>query len=463
MNKRINTGLTLLALLFLFFTTPGIALAQDDNTQWAQYRIQSGDTLYGISIRFNVSVTSIINANDLPNPDVLDVGSLINLPGIAFNGVLTTVDMPFGETLRSYARRFNVTQKEIADLNDLSSPGQLYIGYPLLVSEVQENMEMERAVVSAEMTPLEMAVLTNSNPWKISETNQLKNPQHVVLGDVLFLPGTNQPGPGSLPSPITGIQVTPGAIVQGDTVVVDVSADATFTLEGQLGDYHLHFFPVDQGYVALQGIHAMLEPGFYPFEIKGTFDNGDTFACSQTVKIGDGGFGYETINVDDMTLLDPDLEAEELAFMESYTTHFTPDKYWDGYFTTPSPNDDGYNSVFGTRRSYNGEPYTRYHSGVDFGGGAGLPIYAPAPGEVVFAGESAIRGFLTIIDHGWGVYTAYYHQSEQEVVTGDFVQAGDEIGKVGNTGRSEGAHLHWEVWVGGQLVEPLAWLNNLYP
>jgi len=68
-----------------------------------------------------------------------------------------------------------------------------------------------------------------------------------------------------------------------------------------------------------------------------------------------------------------------------------------------------------------------------------------------------------MIDHGWGVYTGYMHQSEILVNVGDQVEAGQIIGKVGETGRVEGPHLHWEVWVGGIQVDPLDWLNNIYP
>jgi murein DD-endopeptidase MepM/ murein hydrolase activator NlpD len=126
---------------------------------------------------------------------------------------------------------------------------------------------------------------------------------------------------------------------------------------------------------------------------------------------------------------------------------------------------------FGERRSYNNGVYTNFHAGLDFGGGEGLDIYAAADGVVVFTGSLEIRGNATIIDHGWGVYTAYFHQSEIDVKVGDHVQAGQVIGKVGHTGRVDdsagfqnaGAHLHWEIWVNGVQVDPVEWLNYEYP
>ncbi len=82
---------------------------------------------------------------------------------------------------------------------------------------------------------------------------------------------------------------------------------------------------------------------------------------------------------------------------------------------------------------------------------------------VVFAGPLTVRGNATYIDHGWGVYTGYLHQSQLLVQAGDRVETGQLIGMVGNTGRVTGPHLHWEVWVGGVPVQPLEWTSQSYP
>lgn len=92
--------------------------------------------------------------------------------------------------------------------------------------------------------------------------------------------------------------------------------------------------------------------------------------------------------------------------------------------------------------------------------GGGTDLFAPAAGEVVFTGPLAVRGNATVIDHGWGVYTAYDHQSEILVKPGDLVQPGQLIGRGGSTSRTTGPHLHWEVWVGGVQVDPSDWLEQ---
>ena len=108
--------------------------------------------------------------------------------------------------------------------------------------------------------------------------------------------------------------------------------------------------------------------------------------------------------------------------------------------------------------------FDRYHTGADLGGAPiGTPIYAPADGVVVDTGLLDARGYITIIDHGWGVYTGYWHQSAIFVRPGDTVTAGQQIGTIGNTGRSTAPHLHWEMRVHGVVVDPMQWVREEMP
>ncbi|MEJ2758434.1 MAG: M23 family metallopeptidase, partial [Anaerolineales bacterium] len=209
-------------------------------------------------------------------------------------------------------------------------------------------------------------------------------------------------------------------------------------------------------------VHVMTDPGPYPFTLKGKLANGSEFEFSQMVRVQSGDYESERITVDP-AYLDPTVDNAELAFIKEITRPVTPEKLWSGYFEKPTPFDIYINSLFGTRRSYNGSDYTYFHSGIDFGGGAGADVICPANGKVVYTGTLEIRGNATIIDHGWGIYTGYWHQSEVFVQVGDTVTEGQVIGLVGNTGRSSGAHLHWEVWAGGVQVEPYDWLIEQYP
>ena len=100
----------------------------------------------------------------------------------------------------------------------------------------------------------------------------------------------------------------------------------------------------------------------------------------------------------------------------------------------------------------------RLHAGIDLRATSGTPIYAAAPGEVVYAGWRGGYGNCVIIDHGGGVATLYAHQSSMAVAEGEEVSRGDVIGAVGSTGFSTGPHLHFEVRVDGVPVDPLGYL-----
>lgn len=100
-----------------------------------------------------------------------------------------------------------------------------------------------------------------------------------------------------------------------------------------------------------------------------------------------------------------------------------------------------------------------FHRGIDIGAPHGAPVLAAKGGTVSFAGWSGGYGNLIKIDHGSGLETWYAHLSSMLVSAGESVGAGDVIGRVGNTGRSTGAHLHFETRVNGESVNPI----NYYP
>ena len=105
-----------------------------------------------------------------------------------------------------------------------------------------------------------------------------------------------------------------------------------------------------------------------------------------------------------------------------------------------------------------GYRWGRLHAGIDIGVPYGTPIHAAASGTVVLAGWTGGYGNYTCIDHGGGMATCYGHQSSYAVSGGAQVSQGQVIGYVGNTGHSFGAHLHFEVRINGNPVDPLGYL-----
>lgn len=127
-------------------------------------------------------------------------------------------------------------------------------------------------------------------------------------------------------------------------------------------------------------------------------------------------------------------------------------------FAEPTRSAVRYTSGYGYRR----DPKTggrRMHNGSDFAGALGTPIYATADGTVIHAGRSSGYGKLIKIQHEFGIQTYYAHLSKIRVKKGQRVSQGDRIGDMGNTGRSTGVHLHYEVRIGGKPVNPMSFIK----
>ncbi len=111
-----------------------------------------------------------------------------------------------------------------------------------------------------------------------------------------------------------------------------------------------------------------------------------------------------------------------------------------------------------SRFGYRVSPFTgkaTMHAGLDIAAAPGSPIYAPADGVVSYAGYDQGYGKLVSIDHGYGVSTRFGHTSQVYVQVGQKVSKWDVIAAVGNTGRSTGPHLHYEVRINGTPVDPI--------
>jgi murein DD-endopeptidase MepM/ murein hydrolase activator NlpD len=124
----------------------------------------------------------------------------------------------------------------------------------------------------------------------------------------------------------------------------------------------------------------------------------------------------------------------------------------------PMTGDIDESSPFGIRT----DPFVHeaaMHTGIDFRGDIGDPIHATASGTVTIAGWSGGYGKMVEIDHGNGVATRYGHLSQIDVDVGDTVRSGQTVGKLGSTGRSTGPHLHYEVRVKGEAVDPQKFLD----
>lgn len=463
---------TLLTLLFFWLASAYPIRAQTPTPLPGPiYIVQAGETLWEIAIRLRVDLEELKQVNHLDNADWLAAGQELVIPGLDdLQGYLLTHAVPLGETLRSLSRASGTPENILRRLNHLVSPTEVYAGSRLvLLRASKEATQKARASLASGETLLELAVRQNTSPWTLMRLNQIPASWAALPGDVLDLPyGATTATSAGLPPIFTHIALSPLPLVQGATAQVNVrTAASVAALNGQLADHPLRFFPLaEQEWVALQGIHALLPSGVYPLRLEATLTDGSQQAFEQMVLLEEGGFPHETLVVD-RAYIDPTVTAAEETHIRALVREVTPDRLWNGVFLPPGYFPDCYTSRFGNRRTYIASDQSLtlegFHTGLDFCGGSGLPIAAPAAGIVVFAGPLEVRGNATILNHGWGVYSGFWHQSEILVQVGQQVQAGEIIGKVGGTGRVTGAHLHWEIWVNGVQVNPLAWLKEEFP
>ncbi len=160
----------------------------------------------------------------------------------------------------------------------------------------------------------------------------------------------------------------------------------------------------------------------------------------------------ETLKLQGDTIAEQLLEVEKAMTFQEQKLSSTP---------TIAPVIGVMTDGFGNRR----DPFTgkrAYHHGLDLSARRGTPIVAPADGVVVFAGRNGGMGRMIRVSHGFGYLTVYGHLDKILVEPGQDVRRGEEIGHVGNTGRSTGSHLHYEVLKDGKYVNPLYYILDAY-
>jgi len=467
MHRRVSLFLLIIAISGLVFQ-PASAQAGGP-----VYIVQPGDSLSSIADRFSVNLTDLMSANNIIDPNQVDAGQQLIIPGLdGITGILSTEVINFGDSFRSLIRRTQVPEDLFKKMNHVVSPSEFYVGVSMIVpvEEGSQNLSTRISTSTGESL-LELAIKQNTDVWTLAYYNSLPGSWDGLPGDTLFTSGgIGGPGASGLPSAFVSAEIRDLPIKQGGTGVITVQTIPNVTLGGILVDHPLHFFPTDNGtQVALQGVYALLEPGIYPLRLDATLPDGSAQSYEQMILIVSGYYTDITLSVPSETL-DPSVTEPENQQIFSLVSTATMTKNWQGEFNIPVALPFCIKDWFGIRRTYLGQgtdiKVNGFHSGVDYGicsESNPYDIYAPAPGTVVFTAPLSVRGNATIIDHGWGVYSGFWHQEESYVTAGQYVKTGDLIGKIGGTGRVTGPHLHWEIWVNGIQVNPLDWLNQAYP
>jgi murein DD-endopeptidase MepM/ murein hydrolase activator NlpD len=391
-------------------------LAQSTNEP-RSYTVVAGDTLFEISQSFGITLEELIAYNGITDPNVIEVGEVLLIPGTATGAVstlpgadLVVVRARPRDTVAGIAARYGQTLEQFAALNAIDPTARLFPGQPLLIP---------RAAAGGE--PLHFGAVRS-----------------VTL---------------------------PPRLVQGRTGSVVVDTAAPRQLDGNWNGLPITFVPsldAPNRYFAYLPVPALIAPNSYWLTVAYTASNGTQLSQSWPVAVAEGPYDSQEINLPDDRggLLSQDIVVPEFEKVSAVWSQRTPTLYWTEVFSRPISPEYPTTSPYGTRRSYNGGPYASYHEGQDFGVPAGVPVHAPGAGVVALAEPLNVRGNAIILDHGSGVYSGYWHLSEIKVVPGQSVAQGEIIGISGNTGLSTGAHLHWELRIYGIAVDPMQFIDS---
>jgi murein DD-endopeptidase MepM/ murein hydrolase activator NlpD len=250
------------------------------------------------------------------------------------------------------------------------------------------------------------------------------------------------------------LELPPSSAVPGGIVVLDLDATSETAPRVVYRDNPVMVVRHGEQWRALVGIPLSVEPG------------------RQVVRVGEADPPkYQAFTVEpkqyatqklkvapaqvDLSKKDQERVARERPRIDAALTTFSA--------TLPAtlrlqpPVDGPRSSSFGLRRVFNEQPRSP-HSGMDIAAPEGATVRAPASGRVVDTGNYFFNGNSVFIDHGQGLVTMYCHLSAIDVQSGQSVNTGDPIGKVGSTGRATGPHLHFGVSLNHAFVDPALFL-----
>src|SRR5690606_12367548 len=406
--------------------------------------VQRGETLYSIAMEYGVTISDLARINGIVNAGNIQVGQRLLVPtGEAEVPALpqTHVVQP-GETLRSIANFYNRTVTELTEINHLSNPDTIYVGQELLLvpeatdapateatplppterlptpvpdvppTAIPEADEAAPAgeytlihVVQRGETLFRIATAYGVTVNELAQANSIGDPTLIYAGQRLLIPGYEAPELAvDLPAPFTAIDVTPQRLVEGKTARIRITTSTPTLISGTFLGREVSVGSEENNtrHTILQGIPLFTEAGIYPLELVAVDTTNDTvtgYTINLQVAAGPYGREYIRLMAGRDGLLDPNVEQAELNIIEGVMRVFTEPRSINGPMGLPSA--ATIISPFGTRRSYNGGPFDRFHSGTDFAGAPGTPVLATAPGRVVLADTLNVRGMATVIDHGW--------------------------------------------------------------
>jgi len=260
------------------------------------------------------------------------------------------------------------------------------------------------------------------------------------------------------------VESFPKVAKQGDVCLVRASGPAS--VKSIHGEFHGERFPMAFNneigmYEGLIGIDMSTSSASYEIKVIATDGDNRVYSSTLSLRVEKVDFGSQAVSLpsymvelDAKTLERVNHEARKL---EALFQTFRDGRLWEGGFILPVEGE--ISTGFGLNRIINGQQRSQ-HTGVDLRAEQGTSVLASNHGVVVLVDELFFSGKSVILDHGWGLYSMYFHLSETLVKEGNRVRSGAILGRVGSTGRSTGPHLHWGIRINGARVDPFALLKT---
>ncbi|HEY7305056.1 MAG TPA: M23 family metallopeptidase [Bryobacteraceae bacterium] len=244
--------------------------------------------------------------------------------------------------------------------------------------------------------------------------------------------------------------VRPESVRQGEVTRITCDGAQAAQMSGRT----IRLFPqLDGRRLGLMPVPVLEKPGNYSLRL---LDQHGTVLRVLTVRVLVAHYPRENVGIESSTAaLKPSPGEQEAVTAFRNTTSAT--RYWEDNIQLPVPG--CVTSPFGAQRLFNGKPTGNFHGGLDQRGTVGTPIHAVAAGVVKIVRDFNLRGGTVAIDHGQGFESVYMHMSKTAAKESAHVSTGDVIGYVGATGRSNGPHLHWTLYVNGVPVNPAQWVK----
>jgi len=252
-------------------------------------------------------------------------------------------------------------------------------------------------------------------------------------------------------------------LCQGEILKISLSSTVIISGAQALFNEREFVFVPNEGetsFFTLIGIGLEAEPGNYDLAVTVSLPGGRERRFNTKIAISKGTFRLRRINVD-RKFISPSPEDEERIVKEIALTkdiYGKSEPRWLGRGNFILPVKGTLAKNFGDRRIFNDNRRSR-HRGMDIRSPAGRIVRAANGGKVVLARDLYFAGQTVIIDHGIGLFSMYCHFSALSVKEGTVVKRGDEIGKIGSTGRVTGPHLHWGIRLSDTYVNPLSLLH----